>query len=127
ATAPRFDDVMPARRAGRLRLFEEIAVDKRPFPYRTRHSVLAYFFFRAWRLEMMNLSVDLLVRVFLPLVGKPHGVTGWRPPDVRPSPPPWGWSTGFMATPRLCGRLPNQRLRPALPVEIFMWSGFETA
>ncbi len=26
---------------------------------------------------MMNLDVDLFLRVFLPLVGKPQGVTGW--------------------------------------------------
>ena len=32
-----------------------------------------------------------------------------------------------MATPRLCGRRPSQRLRPALPIEMFMWSGFDTA
>src|ERR1700680_5322991 len=85
-----------------------------------------YFFFRAWRLAMMNLVVDLFLRVFFPLVGKPHGVTGWRPPEVRPSPPPCGWSTGFIEVPRLCGRHPFQRLRPAVPIEIFMWSGFDT-
>src|SRR6185312_3459879 len=38
-----------------------------------------------------------------------------RPPDVLPSPPPCGWSTGFIATPRTVGRLPFQRIRPALP------------
>ena len=32
-----------------------------------------------------------------------------------------------MATPRLCGRRPSQRLRPALPIDVFMWSGFDTA
>src|SRR3954447_14963521 len=85
------------------------------------------YFLRAWRLDTMNLSVRLFERVFLPLVGTPHGDTGWRPPDVRPSPPPCGWSIGFMETPRLCGRLPSQRLRPALPIEVFMWSGFDTA
>ena len=57
--------------------------------------------------------------VFLPFVGTPHGVTGCRPPDVRPSPPPWGWSTGFIATPRTLGRRPNHRLRPALPMDTF--------
>ena len=48
--------------------------------------------------------------------GWPQGDTGWRPPEVLPSPPPWGWSTGFMATPRVWGRTPFQRLRPALPI-----------
>ena len=41
-----------------------------------------------------QLDVDRLVcllrRVLAPLVGLPQGVTGWRPPEVRPSPPPWG-------------------------------------
>jgi hypothetical protein len=32
-----------------------------------------------------------------------------------------------MLVPRLCGFRPFQRIRPALPIEIFMWSGFETA
>src|SRR5215218_8469139 len=71
---------------------------------------------------MMYLSVALFLRVLEPLVGLPHGVTGWRPPEVLPSPPPCGWSTGFMETPRLCGFLPSQRLRPALPYDTFLWS-----
>src|SRR5471032_1649145 len=57
----------------------------------------------------------------------PHGVTGWRPPDVLPSPPPCGWSTGFMATPRTVGRTPRQRLAPALPSERRLCSEFETS
>src|SRR6201991_3808389 len=85
------------------------------------------YFFRLWRLRRMNLLVDLFDRVFLPLVGLPQGVTGWRPPEVRPSPPPCGWSIGFMATPRTDGLTPSQRERPALPSEMFMWSGFDTA
>src|SRR5688500_17568602 len=67
------------------------------------------------RLFTMNCWVRLLARVLAPLVGLPHGVTGCRPPEVLPSPPPCGWSTGFMATPRLWGRRPSQRWRPALP------------
>src|SRR5215203_2132690 len=47
----------------------------------------------------------------------PHGDTGCRPPEVLPSPPPSGWSTGFIATPRTLGRFPSQRLFPALPTE----------
>ena len=39
---------------------------------------------------MMNLSVRGLLRVLCPFVGTPHGVQGWRPPDVLPSPPPIG-------------------------------------
>src|SRR6185312_17328120 len=82
---------------------------------------------RACRERRMYFVVCLLLRVFLPLVGLPHGVTGWRPPLVRPSPPPWGWSIGFIAVPRTEGRLPFQTLRPALPMTSFMWSGFDTA
>src|SRR5579884_2568285 len=77
----------------------------------------AYFF--ALRRETMNLSVRLLLRVLKPRVGWPHGVTGCRPPEVLPSPPPCGWSTGFMVTPRLCGRFPSQRVLPALPCDSF--------
>jgi len=57
----------------------------------------------------------LRFRVAPPFAGTPVGLTGWRPPLVRPSPPPCGWSIGFIAVPRTCGRRPNQRLRPALP------------
>src|ERR1700735_813241 len=74
----------------------------------------------------INLSVRLLLRVLYPRVGWPHGVTGCLPPEVLPSPPPCGWSTGFIETPRLCGRLPIQRLRPALPSEIFSCSTLPT-
>src|SRR5918999_1216843 len=56
----------------------------------------------------------------------PHGDVGWRPPDALPSPPPNGWSTGFIATPRTDGRLPFQRLRPAFPSEISSCSGLPT-
>src|SRR5436189_5313588 len=61
-------------------------------------------------------------RVLPPLASTPVGEHGCRPPDVRPSPPPIGWLTGFIDTPRLCGLRPFQRLRPALPRLIFMWS-----
>src|ERR1700676_439947 len=80
-------------------------------------SFSSYRFF-ALRLTM-NLSVRLLFRVLKPRVGWPQGVTGLRPPEVLPSPPPCGWSTGFIDTPRLCGILPSHRLRPALPSETF--------
>ena len=50
------------------------------------HKPETYFF----PLRTMNLSVRLLFRVLYPRVGCPHGVTGFRPPDVLPSPPPCG-------------------------------------
>src|SRR5439155_19138098 len=40
------------------------------------------------------------LRVFPPLANTPVGLHGCRPPDVRPSPPPIGWLTGFMDVPR---------------------------
>src|ERR687889_1382934 len=55
-------------------------------------------------------------RVFRPST-LPQGLVGGRPPELLPSPPPSGWSTGFIATPRTLGRLPSQRLLPALPTE----------
>src|SRR5918911_4653094 len=62
------------------------------------------------------------LRVLPPLARTPVGLHGCRPPAVRPSPPPIGWSTGFIDVPRLCGLRPSQRLRPALPRLTFMWS-----
>jgi hypothetical protein len=50
-----------------------------------------------------------------PKVGLPQGVTGERPGVLLPSPPPCGWSTGFMTVPRTVGLTPRCRLRPALP------------
>ena len=55
-------------------------------------------------------------RVFFPKVFFPHGLSGeGRPIPAFCSPPPWGWSQGFMAEPRTVGRMPRQRLRPAFP------------
>ena len=51
--------------------------------------------------------------VGLPIVILPQGVTEHLPPEVRPSPPPCGWSTGFIATPLTDGRLPLRRDQPA--------------
>src|SRR3990172_8993334 len=72
----------------------------------------------------MNLVVALFLRVLYPLVGFPQGETGCLPPDVLPSPPPCGWSTGFIATPLTLDLIPNQRLLPAFPKDTFAWSIF---
>src|SRR5688500_16831420 len=70
-------------------------------PFQTERVMGApYFFFRWWRERRMYLPVALFLRVRAPLVGLPQGVTGCRPPLVRPSPPPCGWSIGFITTPR---------------------------
>src|SRR5919202_2662150 len=65
------------------------------------------------------------LRVLPPLASTPVGLHGCRPPEVRPSPTPMGWLTGFIEVPRLCGLRPFQRLRPALPRLMFMWSGLD--
>src|SRR5262245_44169896 len=74
-----------------------------------------YFF----RRRTMSLSLNFAFRVLSPLLICPHGEHGCRPPEDLPSPPPIGWSTGFIATPRTLGRRPSQRVRPALPYETF--------
>src|ERR1700731_4363325 len=96
---PDADHLVASGRTRGIRLFQQIAVDKRTLPDRTRHvcSYRSYFFFRTWRLTMMNLAVLLFLRVFMPLVGLPHGAPGCRPPR---GPPPSGWSTGFIVSPR---------------------------
>src|SRR5438132_3293665 len=63
-----------------------------------------------------------LLRVFTPSL-LPHLSTTLRPPRVRP---PCGWSTGFMTSPRTLGRLPSQRLLPALPCDSSSCSAFPT-
>src|SRR5439155_5267285 len=57
-----------------------------------------------------------LCRVLRPS-GLPQGLVGGRPPELFPSPPPSGWSTGFIATPRTRGMRPSQRLLPAFPTD----------
>ena len=45
--------------------------------------------------------------VFSPRAGLPQGVIGpERPIGARPSPPPCGWSLGFITEPRTVGRIP---------------------
>src|SRR6187549_2783760 len=56
------------------------------------------------------------------MAGLPHGVLGGIPVGDLPSPPPCGWSRGFMTTPRTSGRWPRWRARPALPRFWFSWS-----
>src|SRR3546814_11306670 len=77
------------------------------------------------RRRMIWESEDLRLRVRPS--GLPQGDTGWRPPDVLPSPPPCGWSTGFITTPRTVGRLPFQRMRPALPQLLLDCSALPTS
>ena len=67
------------------------------------------------RRKMSLLECCFLLRVRSPLVYQPHGDDDGRPPDDLPSPPPIGWSTAFIATPRTFGRRPIHREAPAFP------------
>src|SRR6184192_2017920 len=79
------------------------------------------------RRRMMSLFEAFLgLRVRKPSAGFPHGVLGLPPGPVLPSPPPCGWSTGFMVEPRTAGRLPSHRERPALPPDSFSCSRLPT-
>src|SRR5262245_62821540 len=92
------------------------------FTERAMSRSLPYFV----RRRTISRSLSLRRRVLRPLVIFPHGEHGCRPPDDFPSPPPIGWSTGFIATPRTDGLRPIQRLRPALPIDTFSWSRLPT-
>src|SRR5215207_10527622 len=86
--------------------------------------LLAYFRFVVRRRTIIE-SVRLLLRVRA-CTGFPHLVLGWPPIGALPSPPPCGWSRGFIAEPRTVGRRPLCRLRPALPITTFSWSTLPT-
>src|SRR5439155_27271778 len=86
---------------------------------------ICYFFLRFSRRRTMNL-LEVLRLSRVRRSGLPQGVDDGRPPDALPSPPPSGWSTGFIATPRTFGRRPFHRLRPALPIETSSCSGLPT-
>src|SRR6185437_14633348 len=112
-----------AARLHLLDLREQTLFHERPLLRAATHR----FSFPRRRPRTINLSDSLcFARVRLPSVGTPHGVTGCRPPFDLPSPPPCGWSTGFIAEPRTAGRLPSQRLLPALPPETLPWSTLPT-
>src|SRR5688500_4997064 len=69
-------------------------------------------------LRTIYFVVRLFRRVLKPRAGLPHGVIGLlRPTGDLPSPPPWGWSRGFITTPLFAGRLPSHRTLPALPYD----------
>src|SRR5437879_10629841 len=81
--------------------------------------------------RLRPLTISFVLAFFLCLVftpsGLPHGETGGRPPELFPSPPPSGWSTGFLATPRTLPRRPSHRVFPALPRESSSCSALPTS
>jgi hypothetical protein len=69
----------------------------------------------------------LLGRVLTPKAIFPQGVTGRaRPIGERPSPPPCGWSQGFITTPLTVGLRPCHLTHPALPKTRWLTSTFPT-
>lgn len=76
---------------------------------------------------MNGLLYLVFLRLLVPSATQPQGVDGFfLPIGVLPSPPPCGWSTGFIATPLTLGRLPNHRLDPAFPEPSLLISMFPT-
>src|SRR5690606_19817004 len=99
ATRPRLDDVLGALLVLGNHLLHQVVVHKGTLFKTTWHVGCSYRFFLLLRRRMISRSLVLFGRRVRPS-GLPFGFTGWRPPEVLPSPPPCGWSTGFMATPR---------------------------
>src|SRR4051794_9867447 len=121
---PGLDDVVRALLVLGVHLLLQVVVDEGALLQAARH--LSYFLpLPDLRRRMIWESEALRLRVRPS--GLPQGETGWRPPEVLPSPPPCGWSTGFMTTPRTVGRLPFHRMRPALPQLMFDCSALPTS
>lgn len=104
-----------------------IAMSKRLLRF-TRNDKNNYIISFPRRVFSIHLPVVFrLLRVFFPSATFPQGVFGaFIPIGLRPSPPPCGWSTGFIAFPRTTGRFHIHRLRHAFPITTWLWSGFET-
>src|SRR5919107_2165809 len=121
------DDGLAARLVEGVHLLEQVVVHERALLQAARHVCTspAQRFLPVRRRRTIILSAGLVRRVRPS--GLPAGFTGCRPPEVLPSPPPCGWSTGFMATPRTVGRLPFHRMRPALPQLMFDCSALPTS
>ena len=90
---PCLDRSLPPGPVERLHLLRQVIIDERSFLNGSTH----YFFLRC---NMNFVEAFLLFLVRCPLASLPQGDIGCPPPLLRPSPPPIGWSTGFMTTPR---------------------------
>src|SRR3954449_1750528 len=129
AARPRADHVLGALVVLGVHLLEQVVVDERALLQAAWH--VSRLLLPAQRfllaLRRRTIIASLAFRVRVRPSGLPLGLTGCRPPEVLPSPPPCGWSTGFMATPRTVGRLPFHRIRPALPQLMFDCSALPTS
>src|SRR3989344_1774235 len=97
---------------------------------RCRFSFLNFsFYFYFILLRRINMpDFFFLFLVFLPPVILPWAVLGLLVPrPCLPSPPPYGWSTGFIAVPLTLGLIPNHLLLPALPTLTSLFSSLETS
>src|SRR4051812_32127522 len=126
ATRPRLDHPLLVAGVEVVDLLQQVVVDERPLLQTARHAYPYLRDPRVRRRRTMSFEDSLVLSRVRPS-GLPHGDTGWRTPDVLPSPPRSGWSNGFMATPRVWGRLPFQRLRPALPILMSSASALPTS
>ena len=76
---------------------------------------------------MNTLEYFFGVLVFTPLTPLPHiFFTRLMPLGCRPSPPPSGWSTGFIALPLTVGLIPSYLDRPAFPKFLNLYSSLDT-
>lgn len=64
-------------------------------------------------------KTDILSKYYLNLVVFPQGVRGYLIALVRP---PWGWSTGFRATPLTLGLRPKDLQKPLLVLANFLFN-----
>src|SRR6185503_10286520 len=112
--APGFDDPFLVLRVEDLHFGEQRLLNERALLDAPCHYCVAFPRLRPRTMCLFESFFRL--RVLTPS-GLPQGDTGGRPPELLPSPPPSGWSTGFLATPRTLPRRPSQRVLPALPRE----------
>src|SRR6478609_3750865 len=85
---PGLDDILGALFILNFHLFRKVVVNKRTLLQAAWHRSGSYQrFLPVRRRRTINLSLGLFCRRVLPSTC-PQGLTGWRPPDVLPSPPP---------------------------------------
>src|SRR5689334_22688472 len=100
ATRPGLEDLLIVVVDQGLDLDEQRRLDVRALPYAPSNYYATFPLLRPR--TMSRVDGFSLWRVFLPST-LPQGLVGGRPPEVLPSPPPSGGSTGFIATPRTRG------------------------
>jgi len=103
----------------------------KPHPLSSNIITIIHSFHIVKKVKVRHYFLRLRGPVLYPLlVGFPHGVLEhlpWLPLLLLfPSPPPWGWSTGFIATPLTTGLRPSHRLWPAFLSFLAPCSGFDT-